>query len=189
MSVEKRIVITGGPCAGKTSSKSAILEAVLKAGHIPIFIGETATEVKLSGLDPAADILSVLDFQRLLTRLQISKENTYLDELEKSDKKFVIFFDRGVIDNRAYIDDRTWKILLNELNLTEIDIFKRYDLVLHLVSAAIGAESYYTIANNKARNESLDEAKIQERKNKEAYNGFPYIYYFGNETSFDEKNK
>lgn len=187
MSVVKKIVVTGGPCGGKTSSKSAILEAVLKAGYIPIFIGETATEVKLSGLDPVAGMLSVLDFQRFLSKLQIAKEDTYLEELEKSDKKFVVFFDRGLIDNKAYVDEYTWKKLLNQLNLTDVEIFRRYDLVLHLVSAADGAESYYTTENNVARGETLEEAKTQEKKNKEAYNGFPYIYYFENETSFEEK--
>ena len=187
MSVIKKIVVTGGPGGGKTSSKSAILEAVLKAGYIPIFVGETATEVKISGLDPVAGVFSVLEFQRFLSKLQIAKEDTYLEELERSDKKFVVFFDRGLIDNKAYVDEETWKALVKELNLTDVEIFKRYDIVLHLVSAADGAEEYYTTANNIARNETLEEAKIQERKNKEAYNGFPYIYYFGNETSFEEK--
>lgn len=187
MAVVKKIVITGGPCAGKTSSKSAILESVLKTGYIPIFIGETATEAKMSGLDPAAGILSMVEFQRFLSKLQIAKEEVYIGELEKSEKEFIIFFDRGLIDNKAYMSKETWDELLRELNLTELEIFKKYDLALHLVSAADGAEEYYTNSNNKARGENLEEAKIQERKNKEVYNGFPYIYYFGNETSFDEK--
>ena len=36
---------------------------------------------------------------------------------------------------------------------------ERYDLVVHLVTAAIGAEKYYTLENNQARWENLDQAK------------------------------
>jgi hypothetical protein len=35
---------------------------------------------------------------------------------------------------------------------------ERYDCVLHLVTAALGAEQYYTKDNNSARRESLAEA-------------------------------
>ena len=35
----------------------------------------------------------------------------------------------------------------------------RYDLVLHLVTAASGAEAFYTNANNTARRETADEAR------------------------------
>jgi len=36
---------------------------------------------------------------------------------------------------------------------------KRYDLVLHLVTAANGAEAFYTNANNTARRETAEEAR------------------------------
>ena len=187
MAVLKKIVVTGGPGGGKTSSKSAILEAVLKAGYIPIFIGETATEVKSSGLDPVAGVLSVLEFQIFISKLQILKEELYLEELENSDKKFVVFLDRCMIDSKAFLSEEEWENLKNEIKLTDAQMFKRYDYVLHIVSAADGAEKYYTNENNAVRSETLEEAKVVEARNKEAYNGFPYIYYFGNETGFDEK--
>lgn len=187
MSVIKKIVITGGPCAGKTSCKSAILESVLKAGYIPIFIGETATEVKLSGIDPCSGILTPFKFQTLLSKLQVAKEDNYLKVLEKAEDKFVVFYDRALLDNKAYMSQKMWETVLDELKMTDLDVFERYDVVLHLVSAAEGAERFYTTANNEARKETLEEAKVQEKKNKEAYYGFPHIYYFSNEYSFEEK--
>lgn len=187
MAVEKRIVITGGPCAGKTNCKSTILEGVLKAGYIPIFIGETATEVKTSGIDPCANILDTIEFQTLLSKLQIAKENLYLEALENLKGKFLLFCDRGLLDNKAYMSEEQWRELLNKLEINDFDVFNRYDFALHLVSAAEGAEEYYTNENNKARSETLEEAKIQERKNKEAYYGFSHIYYFDNDCDFKEK--
>ena len=35
---------------------------------------------------------------------------------------------------------------------------KRYDMVLHLVTAADGAANYYTTENNQARYETVEEA-------------------------------
>ena len=36
------------------------------------------------------------------------------------------------------------------------NLVRRYDLVLHLVTAANGAEKYYTLENNAARSESVE---------------------------------
>lgn len=187
MSVVKKIVLTGGPCAGKTSCKSRIFEAILKTGYIPIFISETATDTKISGIDPIKEIISTYNFQLLLAKEQISKENNYIEILEKDDNNFVLIFDRGLLDSKVYMDDIMWENLKGELNLTESDIYQRYDVVLHLVSASCGAEDFYTTSNNEARSENLETAKEVEKKTKEAYYGFPYIYYFGNETTFDQK--
>ena len=127
MSVVKKIVLTGGPCAGKTSCKSRIFEAILKTGYIPIFISETATDTKISGIDPIKEIISSHSFQLLLAKEQISKENNYIEILEKDEKDFVLIFDRGLLDSKVYIDDKMWENLKNELKLTEADIYKRYD--------------------------------------------------------------
>ena len=53
--------------------------------------------------------------------------------------------------------------LLSKQNLDELSARdQRYDLVIHLVSASRGAESFYTSANNAARFESLEEARKQD---------------------------
>lgn len=35
---------------------------------------------------------------------------------------------------------------------------QRYDAVVHLVTAADGAENFYTLANNEVRTESIEQA-------------------------------
>ena len=53
-----------------------------------------------------------------------------------------------------------WLRLLNELNLDEVDIRdNRYDCVVHLVSAAKGAEPFYTLENNRVRSEGIELAR------------------------------
>ena len=47
----------------------------------------------------------------------------------------------------------------------------RYDAVLHLVTAADGAEAFYASLNNEARYESIPEAVEKDKKIRDAYFG------------------
>ena len=44
-----RIVITGGPCAGKTTAMSWIQNAFTKKGYLVLFVDETATQLMTGG--------------------------------------------------------------------------------------------------------------------------------------------
>lgn len=71
-------------------------------------------------------------------------------------KPSVILCDRGLMDGRAYLDDEAWQLLLDEQNWNHVMLRdKRYDSVLHLVTAADGAEQWYTQENNQIRTEVL----------------------------------
>lgn len=48
----KKIVITGGPCGGKTTAESYIRSAFEKLGYRVIFITEASTELIFSGITP-----------------------------------------------------------------------------------------------------------------------------------------
>ena len=52
-----------------------------------------------------------------------------------------------------------WRAILDRLGLENERIVERYDMIFHLVTAAIGAEESYTVANNSARTETLAEAR------------------------------
>lgn len=53
-----------------------------------------------------------------------------------------------------------WVALLQEIGVDEVSVRdQRYDAVYHLVTAADGAEPFYSLANNKGRSESLNAAK------------------------------
>lgn len=47
-----KIVITGGPCAGKTTAMSWIQNAFTKRGYRVLFVPETATELITGGVAP-----------------------------------------------------------------------------------------------------------------------------------------
>ena len=90
---------------------------------------------------------------------QIAREKTYLKiAKEMKHDKIVILFDRGTMDGKAYITEDDFEEILNEKGLSEADLKSRYNLVIHLKTAAIGAEKFYTLKNNKARNENKQKA-------------------------------
>lgn len=67
--------------------------------------------------------------------------------------------DRGVMDPKGYMDDNTWQAVLDESGWNAVYLRdKRYDAVIHLVTAADGAEKFYTLENNVARYEDVPTA-------------------------------
>jgi hypothetical protein len=57
-----------------------------------------------------------------------------------SKKNSIVLCDRGLMDGSAYMDSVEWKKMLELNSLNEVLMRDdRYDIVLHLVTAAIGA--------------------------------------------------
>lgn len=90
-------------------------------------------------------------------------------------KKSVILYDRGVMDPKAYMDDETWQAVLDDSGWNPVYLRdKRYDVVLHLVTAADGAEKFYTLENNAARYEDVPTAKAVDGNLIKAWSGHPH---------------
>ena len=51
----------------------------------------------------------------------------------------------------------------------------RYDQVIHMVSAANGAEKFYSLDNHTCRSEDIDKAKELDKLVGEAWVGHPYL--------------
>lgn len=68
-------------------------------------------------------------------------------------EKILIVCDRGVLDSEAFLSELEFQFLMKEIGVNEIELRDNYDAVFHLVSAAKGAEQFYTLENNKARSE------------------------------------
>jgi hypothetical protein len=57
---------------------------------------------------------------------------------------------------------------------------RRYEAVIHLETAANGAEKFYTGENNQARYESAEEARSLDRKLQDAWTGHPSFFVIDN---------
>ena len=191
-----KCVITGGPGAGKTEIMSYLVQILEERGYKIFIVPETATELILNGIRPCNNI-SVVEFQDFVLDKQISKEKLYDNAAEYYDKdKVIIFYDRGILDTCAYIDKiPTFEEMLKKRNLSFADVYNRYDAVLHLVTAADGAEKYYqwndpskeSVGNNAARSESPEEARIKDKKTLDSWIGHPHLRVFDNSTDFNGK--
>ncbi len=182
-----KIVITGGPCAGKTTAMSWIQNAFTKLGYTVLFVDETATQLISGGAAPWL-ATSNRDYQWRLIGLQLAKETAFeklADILPGS--KALIVCDRAAMDNRAYMTDDEFDWVLSQLGTNAVSLRDRYDAVFHLVTAAKGAEKYYTLANNAARTETVAEAAALDDRLVSAWTGHPHFRLIDNSTGFEEK--
>ena len=181
-----KIVLTGGPCAGKTTALSWINNYFSDRGYKVITVPETATELISNGVAPWT-CGSNYDYQTLQIELQKFKEQIFENGANTMNGKILIVCDRGVMDNKAYIEDLKFKRILKELGTNEVKERDSYDAVFHLVTAAKGAEKAYTLENNQARKESLDEARELDDKLIASWTGHPHLRIIDNSTEFEEK--
>ncbi len=66
------------------------------------------------------------------------------------------------MDISAYLSPQQWQDIIGEIGYTQTQLRdERYDAILHLVSAADGAEQFYTTSNNAQRLEKADEKGLQ----------------------------
>jgi len=182
-----KIVLTGGPCAGKTTALTWISNYFSKRGYSVLFVPETATELITNGVTPWT-LKTNYDYQIYQFRLQKIKEQIFDDAAKKmKNNKVLIVCDRGILDNKAYMKDIEFKRILKEMGTNEIKERDSYDAVFHLVSAAKGKEEFYTLSNNDARTESLENARKLDDRIISAWTGHPHFRIIDNSVGFEEK--
>ena len=121
-------------------------------------------------------INQVLDFQEHLVATMMALEDTYFSMAEKCTQNCLIIADRGVMDASAFIARDAWDKILTKLSLEDIEISdNRYNHVVHLQSAAIGAEKFYTTEDHTARFEGLELARERDNNAMEAWRDHPYV--------------
>jgi predicted ATPase len=127
----QKIVLTGGPGAGKT-----VVARAIAARHPERFllVPEAATQVyaMLGTRWDRLDVAGRLDVQRRIYRLQVEQE----DRLAASHANKALLLDRGTIDGAAYWPDGPddyWRDLDTNLR----DELARYDQVVWLETSAV----------------------------------------------------
>ena len=182
-----KIVITGGPSAGKTTGLSWIQNEFSKLGYTVLFVPETATEFISGGVTPWTCGTN-LDYQKVQMTLQLEKERLFEQAARtmKADK-ILIVCDRGALDNKSYMNEEEFEEVLRYVGKTEVELRDSYDAVFHMVTAAKGAEQFYTRENNKARYETVEEAVRQDDKLIAAWTGHPHLRVIDNSVDFNHK--
>ena len=183
----RKIVLTGGPCAGKTTAMSWVQNAFTEKGYKVLFVPETATELISGGVAPWT-CGSNVEYQMIQMRLQKFIEDMFEQAARTMpDQKILIVCDRGELDNRAYMTQEEFDSILKETGWNEVDLRDSYDAVFHLVTAAKGAEEFYTFGNNAARYETVEQARDLDNSFIAAWTGHPHLKVIDNSTDFEEK--
>lgn len=186
MKTIKRIVFTGGPCSGKTTFTSRAQQIFAERGYRVIIDHESATDLISGGISPAT--MGMYEFQKYVVDLQLKKEDLcYKAANEISGDKVLIFIDRGLNDDMAYVGEESFAEIIKDFNLKIEDINPRYDMVVHLVTSAKGKEEAYTLSNNAARYETIEEARFMDDMALKAWEKHPNRVIVGNETDFEDK--
>lgn len=191
----KQIVLTGGPCAGKTTALVRIQEHFSNLGYKVFTVPEVPTLVTASGW---SYLTSNHDFyyegEKIILELQLELENKMRRLAETCTEPSVIVCDRGALDISAYISPEMYDELCASCDTTADELLhgSRYDAVLHLVSAADGAEQFYTTANNTSRYEKADEAGLRlarelDKKVIQAWTGHSHHRVIDNSADFEQK--
>ena len=151
-----KIVITGGPGAGKTGALGRIREVFSDLGYTVLFVPEVATSLISGGVAPWTCGTN-LDYQKCHVATQVFREQIFEQAARTMpNDKILIVCDRGNMGNKAYMTEEEFQGILRDLGTTEVALRDGYDAVFHLVTAAKGAEQFYTLENNQARIETGD---------------------------------
>ena len=183
-----KVALTGGPCGGKTTAIKTIEECFIERDYHVIIVPEAATILINSGIRPfGKNGLPMYEFQKYVMELQFRLEDLAEQAAEEIEKPTIIVCDRGLLDDKAYVSDEEFSKLTKKFKTTTFELLNRYDLVMHLVTAADGKEEFYTTANNEARTETPEEAREKDKRTLNAWLGHDNLKIIGNDTDFTEK--
>ena len=118
------LVLTGGPCAGKSTGLSRIEQELTNRGYKVYVVAETATEVIMGGIKPSE--IPWLEFQKSIFEIQTIKEKIFRERASEYSKEHnvdsVIIYDRGLLDAKAFMNDADYNTLLKVEKCKEIEI-------------------------------------------------------------------
>ncbi|MDB5325513.1 MAG: hypothetical protein JWM57_1082 [Phycisphaerales bacterium] len=176
----RKIVLTGGPGAGKTVVTAALLPHF---GDQLVLVPEAATAVYLK-LDTRWDRLDEAGRRRVQTLMyqhQLEQEQRFAADYPNA----VLLLDRGTIDGAAYWPDGE-AAFWSAVGTRHADEIARYDAVLWLeTAAALGI--YDGAASNEVRFEDAATAVESGRKLLRLWHDHPNLHHVGAFVSVEDK--
>ncbi|KAG5881998.1 hypothetical protein JTB14_028599 [Gonioctena quinquepunctata] len=184
-----KLVLTGGPCGGKTTGQARLCTFFENLGWKVFRVPETASVlfsggVKFSDLDEN----EVVNFQENLLKTMLQIEDTFFELGRTCKRNCLIICDRGAMDASAFISKEKWESIMSENSWNSVELRdNRYNQIIHMVSAANGAEEFYTLEDHTCRSESVELARELDIKAAASWVGHPYFDVIDNSTDFEDK--
>lgn len=174
----KRLVLTGGPCAGKTSISAVLAHAF--DGKVAL-VPEAASLVFRGGFPRWREKACQEATQKAIFHVQQNMENSFGNHFPQK----LLILDRGTVDGAAYWPKGTDDFFAS-MNSTLDQELSRYCRVIYLESAD---KSEYEV--NKQRNpiriEDWEEAKRLDEETYKLWSRHPKLDLIPNQKSFSDK--
>jgi predicted ATPase len=183
----KKIVLTGGPCGGKTTFLNTLQEQY--SSQI-VIVPEAAT-ILLSGgfLEPNKDVAWSEEwqtaFEYAVFHLQKSIEEAAVMQAKEKGVSLLVC-DRGSLDAAVFLPgglDQAQILLGLDVHSERL----RYDAVVHLESLATADPDNYGLAGNGHRIEPLNRAQKMELLSQNVWSQHKNYHFINGKRSIDQK--
>lgn len=174
-----KIVLTGGPCGGKTESIDFLSKKLIEQNYSVKVVNETANSLLKLGYMPSVNI-SIFDFQNLLFKIQ------FLNEYISEGKSNILLCDRGLFDGKVYINESNFQKILELNEVKEKEIFSTYDGALYCRSISY---EYPNEFSKKRIYESPEVGRIRDERCKEIWIDKVVPCIYDNLDGFENKQK
>lgn len=187
------LLLDSGPSAGKTTAITALQEALPEHG-IRVIAGHEAATHFISGGGQDIGQLAVCN-----RAAYVAAQEAIFDEAlavqagrvryaaARAPEPTLVVLDRGPAGCRGFLTEIEYSEILARRDLTHTALLGAYDAVAHMVTAADGAEEFYTLENNLARRETPEEARESDARIKKIYLSHPHLRVVDNSTDFEAK--
>ena len=176
------IVLTGGPCGGKTTLMRDLRNEDLGSNRW-LMVPEAAPLLFQAGLDG-----KLKHFQRSVVGLQIALENACATAAKPGQ---ILLCHRGTLDPLAYWLRNGWNEdeFFDCTGMTRGQHHQRYFGVIHLQTTAIGAEESYSNWPYAHRPESVEQSAEIDRLLHRAWSGHPrYFVVLNDKVDWEAKS-
>ena len=177
---KKKILITGGACAGKTTVLNVIKDYLEEKGYNVNIIEEVPT--KLINESITSEKVGKMEFQELIIKTQIENE-------KNCDYDGVIIFDGSPIDSMKFINREEFDKFVKKYNTNFEEIINGYDGIIFLETVAKDYPELYSNENNKARLTDVNAAVDRNDKLFNIYNNNSKVYLIKPDKDIEVKKK
>lgn len=136
----------------------------------------------------AVDTESIFKFLENLLRCMIEIEQTFFQLAKSCDRNCLIICARGTMDVSTFLTRDKWEKMMEANGWNTVELRdKRYNQIIHMVSAAKGAEDFFATEDHACRDERLEVAQKLDDKAAAAWIGHPYFDVIDNSSDFESK--